>query len=83
MQKKKKKHLEKCYFVFDFTYITHIIVYNHQILCKCIISYHTIAVRSSKLLFLFYVKCCWIHIKKNQFYTPFSITRSKGKLHKK
>jgi hypothetical protein len=32
-------------------YITHIIVYNHQILCKCIISYHTITVRSLRLLF--------------------------------
>jgi hypothetical protein len=50
-QHKKTAHWEKCYFVFDFTYITLIIVYIHQILCKCIISYHTIAVCSSKLLF--------------------------------
>ena len=56
-KKQKKQRIEKNAILFSILHIhciTHIIVYNHQILCKCIISYHTIAVRSSKLLFLFY-----------------------------
>ena len=59
---KKKQHIEKNVILFSILHILHILLfYNHQILCKCIISYHTIAVRSSKLLFLFYPGCKWFN----------------------
>jgi hypothetical protein len=75
--KQKTAHWEKCYFVFDFTYITHIIVYNHQILCKCIISYQKGIVLPSSLFWhdkplIAYesVRMRWINISKwdNSYY---------------